>query len=171
MTSVMNLGIATGSELILLPRFEIKDMLKTIAATKPTIFPGVPTIFSAINNFPGIEQLDLSSLRFCISGGAPLPSKIKDTFESLTNCVLVEGYGLSETSPVLTCNPLHCGGKRDSIGQALPGTEVEVRSLKDISKPVLSGEQGEIVVRGPQIMKGYWNRPNDNAEIFCNDWC
>lgn len=170
MTSIMNLGIATGSELILLPRFELKGLLKTIVKERPTLFPAVPTIFSAINTFPGIESLDLSSIRFCISGGAPLPIQIKDRFEQLTGCTVVEGYGLSETSPVMSCNPLHSGGKPDSIGLPLPGTEIEIRSLKNPAKRVKVGENGELCIRGPQVMPGYWKKEQETEKAFVDGW-
>jgi long-chain acyl-CoA synthetase len=170
MTSIMNLGIATGSELILLPRFELKGLLATIVKERPTLFPAVPTIFSAINAFPGIERLDLSSIRFCISGGAPLPSQIKVRFEQLTGCTVVEGYGLSETSPVVSCNPLYSGGKPDSIGLPLPGTEIEIRSLKDPGTRVKAGTNGEICIRGPQVMAGYWKNEPETKKAFVDGW-
>jgi len=170
MTGIMNLGIATGSELILLPRFDLKGLLKTIVKERPTIFPAVPSIFSAINNFSSIENMDLSSIRFCISGGAPLPTQVKERFEQLTGCTVVEGYGLSETAPVVSCNPLHCSGKANSIGLPLPGTEIEIRNLEDPVKRVKIGEKGELCVRGPQVMPGYWNRPQETNEAFVNGW-
>jgi len=170
MTAVMNLGIACGGELILLPRFEIKTLLKTIHRLRPTIFFGVPTIFAAVNAYSDLKRYDLSSIRYCISGGAPLPVKIKNRFEALTGCVLVEGYGLSETSPVLTCNPLHCGGRENSIGLPLPGTEIEVRCLDNLKKRAKTGERGELCVRGPQVMLGYWQRPEEERDAFVDGW-
>ena len=165
MTTVMNLGIASGAELILLPRFEIKQVLKTIDKDRPTLFPGVPTIFTAINEHPGLDDYDLSSIKYCISGGAPLHMDTKDRFEKLTGCVLVEGYGLSEASPVVACNPPGGTRKEGSIGIPLPRTVVEIHSLEDRDMTVPIGENGEICVIGPQVMAGYWNREEETNEV------
>lgn len=165
MTVVMNLGLRLGAELILLPRFELKQVMKVIGKKKPTLFPGVPTIYTAINGVADKGHYDLNSIRFCISGGAPLPVEVKTRFEQLTGCKLVEGYGLSEASPVVTCNP-PCGKvKPGSIGLPLPWTTVEVRS-PDTGEAMPQGERGEICVRGPQVMSGYWNRPDETAKVF-----
>ena len=165
MTTIMNQGIAAGAELILLPRFELKQILKTIAAKRPTAFPGVPTIYNAINGYADTPNHDLSSLKVCISGGAPLPIEVKKAFESLTGCSLVEGYGLSEASPVVTCNPIGGLVKEGSIGLPLQDTVVEIRSLDSPKKKLAVGETGEICVSGPQVMAGYWKRPKETAEI------
>ncbi|MFD2234195.1 long-chain-fatty-acid--CoA ligase [Phaeospirillum tilakii] len=167
MTVVMNLGVSLGCELILLPRFDLDQVLKLIARRRPTVFPGVPTIYTAINGAAEKRtDLDLSSLKICISGGAPLPVEVAHRFEQLTGCRLVEGYGLSETSPVVTCNPL-VGERRDgAIGLPLPGTTIELRAPHDPTELVPPGERGEICVRGPQVMAGYWNRPGDTAAAF-----
>ena len=170
MTTVMNLGIASGAELILLPRFEIDQVLKTIDADKPTLFPGVPTIFTAINEHRDLDDYDLSSIKYCISGGAPLHMDTKDRFEQLTGCVLVEGYGLSEASPVVACNPVDGTRKVGSIGIPLPQTVVEIHSLEDRDMPVPIGENGEICVIGPQVMAGYWNREEETNEAV-HDGC
>jgi len=170
MTAAMNLGIATGSELILLPRFELATVLKTIDAKKPTLFPAVPTIFGAINNFDGLDRYDLSSIRFCISGGASLPVAVKSKFESLSGCVVVEGYGMTEASPVIACNPPDAENKAGSIGLLLPWTEVEIRSLDDPGKTVAPGERGQLAVCGPQVMAGYWNNPEATAETLKDNW-
>ena len=166
MTTVMNLGIASGAELILLPRFEIKQVLKTIDGDKPTLLPGVPTIFTAINERRDLDGYDLTSIKYCISGGAPLHMDTKERFEQLTGCVLVEGYGLSEASPVVACNPPAGTRKAGSIGIPLPGTVVEIHSLEDRDLPVPIGENGEICVIGPQVMAGYWNREEETAEAI-----
>ncbi len=170
MTAAMNLGIATGSELILLPRFNLKDVLKTIDARKPTLFPAVPTIFNAISGFEQIGQYDLSSIRFCISGGAPLPGAVKANFEELTGCVVVEGYGLSETSPVLTCNPPDGPNKTDSIGLPLNWTEIEIRDIDHPERPVADGIRGILTVRGPQVMAGYWGNPVETSAALRDGW-
>src|SRR5262249_22428111 len=131
MTVVMLCGLEYGAEIIMMPRFELKDCLKTIDKKKPTVFPAVPTIFTAINNSPDVEDYDLTSLVLCISGGAPLPVEVKKNFEARTGCVVVEGYGLSETSPVVCTNPTEGTNKAGSIGLPMPGTIVEIRALDD----------------------------------------
>jgi long-chain acyl-CoA synthetase len=166
MTTVMNIPIAAGSEIILVPRFHLGDLLATIATQKPTLFPGVPTIYTAINNAPDLAKYDLSSLRLCISGGAPLPGEVRHRFEELSGCKLVEGYGLSETSPVLTANPPLGIIKDGSVGTAVPGTQIEIRDLADPTRSVPLGEKGEVCARGPQVMAGYWNRPEETAHAF-----
>jgi long-chain acyl-CoA synthetase len=139
MTVVMNFGIARAAELVIMPRFVLADALKLITETRPTVMPGVPTLFNAMLNHPQLRSYDLSSLRFCLSGGAPLPVEVKHKFEALTGCKLVEGYGLSETSPVVTANPLEGPVKAGSIGQPLPGTLVSLRDLADPAKATGTG--------------------------------
>jgi long-chain acyl-CoA synthetase len=166
LTSVLNYGIASGAELVLLPRFELAATLKAIRASRATNFPAVPTIYNAVNHAPAKIRGDLGSLQYCISGGAPLPVEVKQTFEQLTGCTVVEGYGLSETSPVVSTNPLDRPGKPGSVGVLMIGTTVEIRDVEDSSKVLAQGEKGEICVRGPQVMRGYWNRPDATAEVF-----
>ena len=166
MTVVMNFGIARAAEIIIMPRFILDDALKLIHKTRPTVMPGVPTLFNAIIHHPKLARFDLSSLKFCISGGAPLPLDVKGRFESLTGCKLVEGYGLSETSPVVTCNPVDGAVKEGSIGQPLPQTVVSLRDLDDPEKEVALGEKGELCIKGPQVMRGYWNKPEETANSF-----
>ena len=165
MTTVMNFGIASGMEIILVPKFELIETLKLIVKLRPTMMPGVPTLYNAILRHPRIARFDLSSLEFCISGGAALPMEIKRGFEKLTGCTLVEGYGLSETSPVATCNPLD-SIKEGSIGLPLPGTELSIRSLDDPAVEVTPGEAGEICIAGPQVMVGYWKKPEETESSF-----
>ncbi len=166
MTTVMNLGILLGAELVLLPRFELLQTLRTIDARKTTFFPAVPTICGAINGHDDLAKFDLSSLKFCISGGAPLPVEVKRRFEERTGCVVVEGYGLSEASPVVACNPVDGVIKEGSIGRALPATEIRIRGLKGLRREVAVGESGELCVRGPQVMAGYWKRPEETAQVL-----
>ena len=166
MTVAMNLGLTSGAEIILHPRFELKRVLKTIQNKRATLFPGVPTIYSAISNSDDLCKYDLSSLKFCLSGGAGLPLETKRRFEELTGCVLVEGYGLSEASPVVTCNPIAGLSKAGSIGVPLPNTIVEVRSLDDPTRICSPGSRGEICIRGPQVMQGYWQRVEETAETL-----
>lgn len=170
MTAVMNLGISTGSELILLPKFELGRVLKTLHQKKATLFPAVPTIFNAILAHKKLQDYDLSAIRFCISGGAPLPHALKENFEALTGCIVVEGYGLTEASPVVSCNPADALNKTDSIGLPLPWTEIEIRSLEDPTVCVKTGERGQLAIKGPQVMKGYWQRPEATSDVIVDGW-
>ena len=165
MTTVMNYGIAGGMELILLPKFELVPTLKLIGKLRPTMMPGVPTLYNAMLRHPKIAKFDLSSLEFCISGGAALPVEVKREFEAMARCGLVEGYGLSETAPVATCNPVR-NGKEGSIGLPLPATEISIRSLEDPTQEMPRGEPGEICIAGPQVMAGYWNKPQETEAAF-----
>ncbi len=168
MTVVMNLSIAVAAEMVILPRFELAALMRAIDRHKPTFFPAVPTIYTAINNHPERDRYDLSSIRMCVSGGAPLPVEVKETFERVTGCSLVEGYGLTEASPVVACNPLAGLNKTGAVGLPLPGTTVEIVSLEDGVTVLPTGEIGEICVRGPQLMAGYWNRPAETAAVLRN---
>jgi len=166
MTAAQNLSVVLGAEMVLQPRFELKSLLSVIARKKVTLFPGVPTIYTAINNSPLTRKYDLGSVRVCISGGAPLPVEVKQTFEALTGCVLVEGYGLTETSPVAAVNPLDGTGKTGSIGTLLPGTSARFCSIEDRNTILPDGEKGELCLQGPQVMKGYWKRPDATQETI-----
>jgi long-chain acyl-CoA synthetase len=163
MTAVMNAGLSQGAELILLPRFRLDTVLQAIHKKRPTLLPGVPAMFAAINGYKRLEKFNLSSLKFCLSGGAPLPMRVKEEFESLTGCKLVEGYGLTETSPVVTVIPPFGVYKERSVGLPLPRTIVEVTALDDPMRLLPPGATGEICVRGPQVMVGYWRRPDETA--------
>ena len=166
MTAVLMQAIHIGAEVIALPRFDALQVLKTIAKKKPTLFPAVPTIYTALSNHKARGKYDLSSIRYCISGGAPLPLEIKETFERVTGCRLVEGYGLSETSPVATCNPLFGINKTGSIGLPLPGTVIEIISLEDRSTIMPPGEKGEVCITGPQVMASYWRQAEETAHAM-----
>lgn len=165
MTAVMNISVRKAMEIIALPRFELDATLKLINDKKPTVFPGVPAIFNGINNNKKLSKYDLTSLKYCISGGAPLPVEVKKKFEEKTGAVVVEGYGLTESSPVLCCNPRVGENKAGSIGLPFPQTIIELID-HETHKPVAIGERGELCARGPQVMKGYWNRPEDNAKTL-----
>ncbi len=166
MTVVMNWALHEGAEMILLPRFQIDDLLKTITAKKPTAMPGVPTLFNAMLNAPDLAKYDLGSLQYCISGGAPLPSELRSAFMQATGARLLEGYGLSEASPVVCCNPVEGEARAGSIGLPYPRTVVRVLS-PDPPRHVLGpGETGEICVAGPQVMAGYWKRPDETAKVM-----
>ena len=168
MTAVMNLSLMGGAEIILVPRFKLAEALGIIDKKKPTILFGVPTIYSAINEGKERDDHDLSSLRYCISGGAPLPLAIKTKFEAVTGCTLVEGYGLSEAAPVCTINPIDGLNKENSAGLPLPATLIEVVSLEDPDKLLPLGEAGEICVTGPQVMSGYWRHEAETREVLRN---
>jgi long-chain acyl-CoA synthetase len=165
MTTVMNFGLSSGMEIILLPKFELIPTLKLIAKLRPTMMPGVPTLFGAMLRHPTIKTFDLTSLDYCISGGAALPIEVKRGFEALAGCNVVEGYGLSETSPVATCNPMN-SPQEGSIGLPLPATEISIRSLEDPAVEMDSGEAGEICIAGPQVMTGYWKQPAETESAF-----
>ena len=166
MTVVMNLSISIAAKIIMHPRFELEPVLKDLDKKKPTLFPGVPTMYTAINNYPKLSDYDLSSLKFCLSGGAPLPVEVKQNFESFTGCKLVEGYGLTETSPIASANPLMGVSKEASIGMPLPGTRIIITDREDPHKIMPQGEDGEICVEGPQVMLGYWGREEATAETI-----
>jgi len=166
MTAAMNMALRQGAGLVMLPRFEVEKVLQAINRKKVTIFPAVPTIYTAINNYRNQDRYDLSSLRFCLSGGAPLPREVKRDFEALSGCSLVEGYGLSETAPVATVNPFEKGDKTGSIGLPLPQTRIEVVDIEDGVTPLPLGERGEICISGPQVMPGYYGREDATREAF-----
>lgn len=168
LTTLVNLSLLQGTTVIALPRFELQQVLKTIHKKKPTIFPAVPTIYTAINNAKNLSEFNLRSINYCVSGGAPLPLDVKEKFEALTGCVLVEGYGLSETSPVVSANPINGLNKSGSIGLPFPDTQVEIVSLEDRTTLMPQGEKGELCIRGPQVMLGYWQQPLETAEVMRN---
>lgn len=166
MTAVMNLSVRNAMEIIALPRFELDKTLALINKHKPHYFPAVPAIYNAINNYKSIDKFDLRSLRYCVSGGAPLPVEVKKEFERLTGCKLVEGYGLTESSPVLCVNPVVGVGPSGSIGLPVPGTVIEIINPEDKITPMALGERGELCARGPQVMKGYYNNPDATADVL-----
>ena len=164
--AVMNVGIAMVGKLVLLPRFELGMALKAIAKEKPTYFPGVPRLYIAINESPETTKYDLSSIRSCFSGAAPLPVAVAEKFEAITGARLVEGYGLSETSPVTHINPIYGRRKFGTIGLPLPDTDCKIVSLDDPDVEMPPGEPGELAIAGPQVMAGYWNRPDETDEMI-----
>ena len=166
MTSVLNYGIDVGAEIVMLPRFELKAMLRTVKRRKITIMNAVPTIYNAINGAAETGDAELGSLRFSVSGGAPLPPEVRDRFISYTGCKLVEGYGLTEASPVVSCNPPDGDVRPGSAGIAMADTIIEIRDPANPQRILAAGERGEVCVRGPQVMAGYWNRPEDTAAVF-----
>ena len=170
MTVGMNFAIYLASTLVLVPRFDVKEIVKLIQKYKVTLFPGAPTIYIAVINFKDVKKYDLSSIKACISGSAPLPVKVKEDFEKLTGAKLVEGYGLSEASPVTHCNPIYGLNKPGSIGIPFPDTDAKIVDIETGEKELAVGEAGELIVKGPQVMKGYWNMPEETARVLRNGW-
>lgn len=169
MTTVIILSVMQQGKMILLPKFDAEQALKTIDKQKPTLFPGAPTMYIGLLNHPDLAKYDLSSIKACLSGSAPLPLEVQEKFEALTGGRLVEGYGLTETSPVTHANPIWENRINGSIGLPWPNTDsVILRSGETEILPV--GEIGEIAVKGPQVMKGYWNRPEETAMTFADGW-
>jgi long-chain acyl-CoA synthetase len=161
MTVGMNLGVYIGAKLVLMPRFELEPTLKAIQKEKPTLFPGVPRLYIAINEAKETPKYDLSSIRACFSGAAPLPLAVAEKFESLTGGRIVEGYGLTETSPITHGNPIAGVRKAGSIGLPMPDTDCRIVDLEDWTKEAESGKDGELIIAGPQVMQGYFNRPDE----------
>ncbi len=170
MTVVMLASVLSGSTNILLPRFELKAALNIVKKYHPTLFHGVPTMYVAFNNAPNVERYGFHSLKYCLSGGAPLPVEVQQKFEALTGGKLVEGYGLTETSPVTHVNPLFGIRKVGSIGVPIPDTDAKIVDLETGTRDLPPGEVGEIVIRGPQVMKGYWNNPEETAHALRDGW-
>ena len=164
--TVLNRTVENGGEIVMLPRFEAKAALAAITRTKVTSLPGVPTMYQALLDCPDLGKTDFTSLRACISGGAPLAAELKERFEKLTGAVVIEGYGLTESSGVVSCNPYEGRNKIGSIGQPVPGTNIKLVDKEDPSKSAPKGEPGELTFSGPQVMCGYWNRPDADAEVF-----
>jgi long-chain acyl-CoA synthetase len=169
MTVQMNMAINMGAELVMLPKFDAETTLKTIDKEKPTMFAGVPTLYKALMDHKDVKKYDLSSLDVCLSGGAGLPETTQAGWKALTGKELTEGYGLSETSPIATANPVHGQKKTNSIGVPLPQTEVRIIQLEFPDKEAPIKMEGEICLRGPQVMKGYWNRPDETDKVMDKD--
>ncbi|MGD8403249.1 MAG: alpha/beta fold hydrolase [Anaerolineales bacterium] len=169
LTTALTVPVTLGATLILKSQFQIKEVLGSIKKYQPTIFPGVPNMYVAINNFRGVRRYDIRSINACISGSAPLPVEVQEAFEKLTKGRLVEGYGLTEASPVTHANPLYGERKVGSIGIPLPSTEAAVVDLKRGRKEVEPGQIGELAVRGPQVMMGYWKDKKATAEVVTKD--
>jgi len=165
-TCVLNRTVVTGGEIVMLPRFNAKQALAELRRTQPRALPGVPTMYQALLDAPGMKPSDFASLRYCISGGAPLPAQLKEEWEKITGARVIEGYGLSESSGVVSTNPYVGLNKPGTIGQPIAGTRVKLVDKEDPTRPPAEGEPGEIVVHGPQIMQGYWNRPDADADVF-----
>ncbi|MGE5073558.1 MAG: AMP-binding protein, partial [Anaerolineae bacterium] len=169
MTTAMNAPIALGAAIVLKPKFETLDVLKAIRRYRPTIFAGVPSMYVALSNFRGVRKYGIASVKTCMSGSEPLPVEVQEAFEKLTRGRLVEGYGLTEASPVTHANPLGSGSKPGTIGMPVPSTEATIFDLQRRSTRAKLGQIGELAVRGPQVMLGYWKDPGGTAEVLRED--
>ncbi len=167
MTTSMNLPIYVGGTIITVPKFEVASLIKTINKLHPTLLMGVPAIYSAIVRHPGLHRYDLSSIRLCISGADTLPASVQHEFEQLTGCKLVEGYGMTEASPAVTCNPIF--GKRKGIGLPLPDTVCQIVDF-DSGAPVSPGQDGELIIQGPQVMYAYCENPEETEIVLKDGW-
>ncbi len=170
MTTAMNFGVLIGAEMILVPKFHTKEVITIINKYHPTTFPGIQAMYLAIGNYPGIKKYDLTSLRAAISGAGPLMREVQEQFERLTKARIVEGYGLSEASPVTHANPIFGNRKIGSIGLPWPDTEARIVDLETGEQVLPVGETGELIIRGPQVMKCYWNKPEETAHTLRNGW-
>uniref|UniRef100_UPI004049E1BB long-chain-fatty-acid--CoA ligase n=1 Tax=Desulfobacca sp. TaxID=2067990 RepID=UPI004049E1BB len=170
MTAGMNWPLNLGGAIILLPKFDATQVLKTIHRQRPTVFPAVPTIFIALLHHPDLRRYRLTSLWGCISGSAPLPREVQARFEALTNGRIIEGYGLTETAPVTHLNPIARGGRPGSIGLPFPNTECRIVDAETGCHDVSVGEVGELILRGPQVMSGYWQNPAETALAIRDGW-
>ena len=170
MTTVMNFSIRGGGTMVLQPRFIVDDVLKAIQRERPHLFPGVPTMYMAINHAPHLSRYNLRSLKGAISGAAPLPREVQARFEQLTGARLIEGYGLTEASPVTHCVPFAAEHRVGTIGVPVPSTEAAIFDQETGTRRLAPGEVGELAVRGPQVMRGYWNRPDETAQVLRDGW-
>jgi len=171
MTNAMNIPIALGATIIMQPVFEIEEILKSIKKYRPTIFPGVPAMYMAINHYPNVRGYGLNSIKACLSGAAPLPVEVQEAFEKLTHGRLVEGYGLTEASPTTHANPLYGQRKVGSIGVPIPNTDAKIVDLMT-GEDLPTGKIGELVIKGPQVMRGYWHddHPDEPESVIRNGW-
>lgn len=171
LTVTMNAVLAAGAAMVLLPSFHVDEVMKTIQGQRVTIFSGAPAMYIAINSRPDARKFNLTSVRACLSGGSALPPAVRKKFIELTGGNLVEGYGLSETSPITHCNPVTGGVVKDgSIGPPFSGTDAKIVDVGDRDREVPLGEVGELAVRGPQVMKGYWNQKAETDLVLKDGW-
>ena len=169
LTVNMLLGTKLGAELVLHTRFDVDAVIKDISTKKVTSFPGVPTMYVALINHPAVQTSDLSSLKWCASGGAPLPFEVQRRFQELTGCRLAEGWGMTETSPTGTFTPPHGAPRAGACGIPIPGIVIKFASIAGDGNYVGLGERGEICIKGPNVMKGYWKNPQATAEVMTPD--
>ena len=171
MTVCMNFPIGAAAAMVLLPNpRDIPALVKAVVKDRVTLFMGVPAMFHAINEYPGIEHKDIRSVKSCFSGSAPLPMPVLERFEALTGSHIVEGFGLTETSPVTHVNPMGGLRKAGSIGIPFPDTDSKVVDLETGTRTLPTGEAGELLIKGPQVMAGYWNMPGETADVLRDGW-
>ena len=170
MTCVMISSLTAGATVVILPRFELRGALNVIRKYRPTVFHGVPTMYVGFNNVAQVNKYGFKSLRVCMSGGAPLPMEVQQKFERLSGGRLVEGYGLTEASPVTHVNPPDGQAKAGSIGLPIPGTDARIVDLETGARELPVGEIGELIIRGPQVMQGYWHKPEETQAVLRNGW-
>jgi long-chain acyl-CoA synthetase len=173
MTTSMNVPVSLASKMVLLPKFDTTAALEAIQKHRVTVFCGVPTMYAALLENPNLGKFDLTSIRVCISGASPLPPQVQRKFMEVTGGLLAEGYGLTEASPVTHCSPVDRTMKTvkvGSIGLPLPDTDARIVDAETGEKTLQSGETGELIVKGPQVMKGYWKNPEETTLVLHNDW-
>lgn len=170
MNGVMNLGIHLAATLVLLPLFDLTMLMEAIRGERPTFFLGVPALYSAVLNYPGGDKIDLTSIRVCFSGAAPLPVEVMEQFEARTGARIAEAYGMTETASVTHVNPRRGTRKYGSIGLPIVGTDARVVDLETGVRELPPGEIGELVVKGPQVMQGYWNQPDATDDVLRDGW-
>jgi long-chain acyl-CoA synthetase len=171
MTTCMNLAVMIAGSMILIPNpRELDHVLKCIDRHQPTMFPGVPTMYVAINNYPDLGKYNLKSIKACVSGAAGLPVEVQKRFQDLTGARLVEGYGLSEATPVTHSNPVFGENRVGTIGVPWPDTEAKTMDIETGKNEMPVGESGELIIRGPQVMKGYWNKPEETRQTLRDGW-
>lgn len=169
LTDALNISMGLAASLVLLPTNRIDQIMNAIKRYRPSIFPGVPGLYLSIANYPRVRSYGVSSIRICISGSAPLPVEAQEAFEKLTRGHLVEGYGLTEASPVTHSNPLKGERRIGSIGLPMPSTSARIVDIQT-GAPLPAGEVGELLIRGPQVMQGYWNMPEETAQVLRDGW-
>ncbi|WP_035042806.1 long-chain fatty acid--CoA ligase [Desulfovibrio sp. X2] len=171
LTVCLNFPISVGATLVPFARFDPRDVLATVNRVRPTIFPGAPSVYLALMQQKEFAEADWSALRYCVSGSAPMPHELLRRFKEITGAEILEGYGLTEASPVTHLNPLNGVRKEGSIGLPFPDTDSRVVDMDGGGpEPLPAGKAGELVIRGPQVMKGYWNRPDETASTLRNGW-
>ena len=171
MTTCMNMDTLIGAAMLLIPNpRDLEDVLKSITKHKPTFYPGVPAMYVAINNYPDLSKYDVGSIKACVSGAAGLPVEVQKRFQELTGAKLVEGYGLSEATPVTHANPIYGENRVGTIGVPWPDTEVKIVDVETGEQVLGAGQAGELCIHGPQVMKGYWNMPEETANTLREGW-
>jgi long-chain acyl-CoA synthetase len=172
LTICMNLSVAIAATniMLLMRLFDVKTVVEAVPKYRPTVFPGVPAMYLAINQLRGVDRYDLKSIRACVSGSAPLPVEVQRRFEELTGGKITEGFGLSEASPLTHANPIYGRQKSGSIGIPVPATDARIVDLETGKKTLGPNEVGELAVRGPQVMQGYWNNPGETARTVRDGW-